>query len=64
MDSPRMRTDRHFRISAARAIDPEHPQERPDFKFYKRCDIRDTAAYFNVKKFMDKVEANTYTMEG
>eukprot|EP00972_Heterocapsa_arctica_P004138 614973-Heterocapsa_arctica.AAC.1 len=62
MDSPRMRTDRNFRISAAR--DPEHPRERPGFKLYKRCDIRDTATYFNMKNFMDRVEANTYTMEG
>eukprot|EP00972_Heterocapsa_arctica_P087021 12828022-Heterocapsa_arctica.AAC.1 len=35
VDSPRMRTDRNFIISAARAFDPEHPQERPGFKFYK-----------------------------
>eukprot|EP00972_Heterocapsa_arctica_P028797 4236146-Heterocapsa_arctica.AAC.1 len=59
-----MRTDRNFRISAARAFDPEQPQERPGFKFYKRCDIKDTATYFNVKNFMDRVEANAYTMEG
>eukprot|EP00972_Heterocapsa_arctica_P115709 16449298-Heterocapsa_arctica.AAC.1 len=59
-----MRADRNFRISAARACNPEHPQERPGFKFYKRCDIRDTAAYFNKKNYMDRVEANIYTMEG
>eukprot|EP00972_Heterocapsa_arctica_P054615 8044437-Heterocapsa_arctica.AAC.1 len=49
MDSPRMRSDRNFGISAARAYNPEHPLERPGFKFFKRCDIRDTAAYFNKK---------------
>eukprot|EP00972_Heterocapsa_arctica_P048937 7209912-Heterocapsa_arctica.AAC.1 len=64
MDSPRMRADRNFRISAVRAHDSEHPQERPGFKLYKRCEIRDTAAYFNEKNFMDRVQANTYTMEG
>eukprot|EP00972_Heterocapsa_arctica_P015012 2212944-Heterocapsa_arctica.AAC.1 len=64
MDSPRLRADRDFRISAARAIDPEHPRERPGFKLYKRCDIRDTVAYFNEKHFMDRLVANTYTIEG
>eukprot|EP00972_Heterocapsa_arctica_P007664 1116782-Heterocapsa_arctica.AAC.1 len=29
MDSPRMRSDRNFRISGARAYDPNHPLERP-----------------------------------
>ncbi len=28
MDSPRVRSDRNVRISAARAYYPEHPQER------------------------------------
>eukprot|EP00972_Heterocapsa_arctica_P091402 13485686-Heterocapsa_arctica.AAC.1 len=64
MDSPIMRSDRPFIISAARAYDPEHPLERPVFKFFKRCDIRDTAAYFNKNMFMGRVEANVYTMEG
>eukprot|EP00972_Heterocapsa_arctica_P078925 11638234-Heterocapsa_arctica.AAC.1 len=64
MDSPRIRSDRNFIISAARAYDPQHPLERPGLKFFKRCDIRDTAAYFNKKKFMERVEANIYAMEG
>eukprot|EP00972_Heterocapsa_arctica_P051369 7555611-Heterocapsa_arctica.AAC.1 len=59
-----MRSDRNFRISAARAYDPDHPLERPGFKLYKRCDIRDTATYFLRMKFMERVEANIYTMEG
>eukprot|EP00972_Heterocapsa_arctica_P097304 14356209-Heterocapsa_arctica.AAC.1 len=68
-----VKTDRNFRISAARAYlpehvnrayHPEHPQQRPGFKFYKRCDIRDTAAYFNRNICLDKVETNIYTMEG
>eukprot|EP00972_Heterocapsa_arctica_P033804 4975593-Heterocapsa_arctica.AAC.1 len=29
MYSPRMRSDRNFRISAARTYDPDHPLERP-----------------------------------
>eukprot|EP00972_Heterocapsa_arctica_P012236 1794321-Heterocapsa_arctica.AAC.1 len=43
VDSPRMRSDRNFIISAVRAYDPDHPLDRPGFKFFKRCDIRDTA---------------------
>eukprot|EP00972_Heterocapsa_arctica_P095932 14155205-Heterocapsa_arctica.AAC.1 len=43
MDSPRMRSDRNFRISGVRACDPEHLSDRPGFKFFKRCDVRDTA---------------------
>eukprot|EP00972_Heterocapsa_arctica_P006628 969970-Heterocapsa_arctica.AAC.1 len=38
--------------------------ERPGFKFYRRGDIRDTAAFFNQMKFMEPVEENIYTMEG
>eukprot|EP00972_Heterocapsa_arctica_P054903 8094890-Heterocapsa_arctica.AAC.1 len=64
MDSPRMKSYRNLKICAARACDPEHPQERPGFKVYKRCDIRDTAAYFNQKSCLERVEANIYTMEG
>eukprot|EP00972_Heterocapsa_arctica_P002134 305827-Heterocapsa_arctica.AAC.1 len=53
MDSPRTRSDRNFRISAVRVEDPENPQERSGFKFYRRGDIRDTAAFFNQMNFMD-----------
>eukprot|EP00972_Heterocapsa_arctica_P100663 14842389-Heterocapsa_arctica.AAC.1 len=64
MDSPRMRSDRNFRISATRACDPDYPQERPGFKIFKRCDIRDTASYFQRMGFMERVQANIYTLEG
>eukprot|EP00972_Heterocapsa_arctica_P028395 4174080-Heterocapsa_arctica.AAC.1 len=64
MVSPRRKTDRNFRICAVRANDSEHPQERPGFKFFKRCDIRDTASFFQRMEYMDRVEANIYTMEG
>ncbi len=30
----------------------------------KRCDIRDTAAYFNEKHFMGRLETNIDTIEG
>eukprot|EP00972_Heterocapsa_arctica_P049865 7333988-Heterocapsa_arctica.AAC.1 len=43
MDSPRTKSDRQFRISVVRANDPDQAQERPGVKFFKRCDIRDTA---------------------
>eukprot|EP00972_Heterocapsa_arctica_P001397 204636-Heterocapsa_arctica.AAC.1 len=43
MVSPIMKSDRNFIISAVRTYDPDHPLERPGFKFFKRCDIRDTA---------------------
>eukprot|EP00972_Heterocapsa_arctica_P049280 7253614-Heterocapsa_arctica.AAC.1 len=35
MVTPRTKTDRHFRISVVRANDPDHPLERPGFKFFK-----------------------------
>eukprot|EP00972_Heterocapsa_arctica_P089034 13130388-Heterocapsa_arctica.AAC.1 len=41
-----MKSARNSRISVVRANDPDHPQERPGFKFFKRCDIRDTAWRF------------------
>eukprot|EP00972_Heterocapsa_arctica_P018199 2688870-Heterocapsa_arctica.AAC.1 len=35
MVSPIMKSDRNFIISAVRAYDPDHPLERPGFKFFK-----------------------------
>eukprot|EP00972_Heterocapsa_arctica_P040484 5965531-Heterocapsa_arctica.AAC.1 len=35
MVSPRMKADRNFIISAVVAHDPDQPQERPGFKFFK-----------------------------
>eukprot|EP00972_Heterocapsa_arctica_P002318 336083-Heterocapsa_arctica.AAC.1 len=64
MDSPRTKSDIHFRISAARVTDPENPSVKAGFKFFKRGDIRDTAAFFNQMSFMEPVEGNTYNLEG
>eukprot|EP00972_Heterocapsa_arctica_P002019 289801-Heterocapsa_arctica.AAC.1 len=46
MVSPRTKTGRNCKISAVRENDPDHPLKQTDFKFFKRCDIRDTASYF------------------
>eukprot|EP00972_Heterocapsa_arctica_P023887 3518170-Heterocapsa_arctica.AAC.1 len=54
MVSPRMKTDRNFRISAVRANDPDHPLVRPGFKFFKRCDIRDIASFFQRTEYMER----------
>eukprot|EP00972_Heterocapsa_arctica_P016355 2413235-Heterocapsa_arctica.AAC.1 len=35
MVSPKKQTDIHFRISAVRANNPDHPLVRPGFKFFK-----------------------------
>eukprot|EP00972_Heterocapsa_arctica_P111402 16401791-Heterocapsa_arctica.AAC.1 len=59
MDSPRTKSDRNFRISAVRVTNPENPQERAGFKFFKRGDIRDAAAFFNQMNFMGPVEGTT-----
>eukprot|EP00972_Heterocapsa_arctica_P111850 16428457-Heterocapsa_arctica.AAC.2 len=64
MTSPRRRSDRNFRISAVRVRDPENPEARPGFKFFRRGDIRDTAGFFNQINFMGTVEENVYTIEG
>eukprot|EP00972_Heterocapsa_arctica_P097323 14358496-Heterocapsa_arctica.AAC.1 len=64
MDSPRTRSDRNFRISAVRVQDPENPQGKSGFKFFRRGDIRDAAAFFNQMHFMGPVEENIYTIEG
>eukprot|EP00972_Heterocapsa_arctica_P000159 24303-Heterocapsa_arctica.AAC.1 len=64
MDSPRTKSDRNFRISVVRMTNPENPQERAGFTFFKRGDIRDTAAFFNQMNFMEPVEANSYSIEG
>eukprot|EP00972_Heterocapsa_arctica_P039765 5860721-Heterocapsa_arctica.AAC.1 len=41
--SPRTKTDRNSRISVVMHFDQNFPDERAAFKFFKRCDIRDTA---------------------
>eukprot|EP00972_Heterocapsa_arctica_P026389 3885677-Heterocapsa_arctica.AAC.1 len=43
MDSPRTKLDRNIRHSVVMAFDPYQPHERAALKFFKRCDIRDTA---------------------
>eukprot|EP00972_Heterocapsa_arctica_P050251 7390613-Heterocapsa_arctica.AAC.1 len=54
MVSPRMKSARNVRISAVRANDPDHPLERPGFKFYKRCGFRDTATFFQRMEYMER----------
>eukprot|EP00972_Heterocapsa_arctica_P021245 3127297-Heterocapsa_arctica.AAC.1 len=46
------------------AFDPEQPHERAGFKFFKRCDIRDTASFLRQMKYMEGKEDNIYTIEG
>eukprot|EP00972_Heterocapsa_arctica_P021222 3124266-Heterocapsa_arctica.AAC.1 len=45
MDSRRTKTDRNLRHSVVMAFDPDQPHERAGFKFFMRCDIRDTASF-------------------
>eukprot|EP00972_Heterocapsa_arctica_P035550 5231881-Heterocapsa_arctica.AAC.1 len=59
--SPRMKADRNFRISVVMAQDPDQPQERPGFKFFKRRDIRDTASFLREMEYMDGKEDNIST---
>eukprot|EP00972_Heterocapsa_arctica_P063752 9405669-Heterocapsa_arctica.AAC.1 len=59
-----MKSDRNFRISVVRANDPDQPRERPGFKFFKRCDIRDTASFFRKMEYMDGEEDDIFNMEG
>eukprot|EP00972_Heterocapsa_arctica_P031737 4675752-Heterocapsa_arctica.AAC.1 len=42
-------------------FDNNNTEDRAAFKFFKRCDIRDTASYFSIMKCMDRVEGNGYT---
>eukprot|EP00972_Heterocapsa_arctica_P011625 1702888-Heterocapsa_arctica.AAC.1 len=50
MDSPRTKTDRNLRYSVVMAFDPDQPHERAVFKFFKRCDMRDTASFLRKMK--------------
>eukprot|EP00972_Heterocapsa_arctica_P102465 15099366-Heterocapsa_arctica.AAC.1 len=59
-----MKAYSNFRISAVMAHDPDQPQERPGFKFFKRCDIRDTTSFLRKMEFMDGKEDNIFTIEG
>eukprot|EP00972_Heterocapsa_arctica_P032537 4793668-Heterocapsa_arctica.AAC.1 len=53
LDSPSTKSDRNFIITAVRVADPENLRERAGFNFFKRGDIRDTAAFFNQMNFME-----------
>eukprot|EP00972_Heterocapsa_arctica_P003871 576425-Heterocapsa_arctica.AAC.1 len=43
MDSPRTETDSKIIISVVMDFDQDNPDERAALKFFKRCDVRDTA---------------------
>eukprot|EP00972_Heterocapsa_arctica_P049717 7315162-Heterocapsa_arctica.AAC.1 len=60
----RMKADRNFIISVVMTQDPDQPQERPGFKFFKRCDIRDTASFLRKMEYMEGKEDNIFTIEG
>eukprot|EP00972_Heterocapsa_arctica_P014689 2163351-Heterocapsa_arctica.AAC.1 len=62
--SPIMEEDRNFIISVVLAYDPDRPQDRPGFKFFKRCDMRDTASFLRKMEYMEGNEDNTCTIEG
>eukprot|EP00972_Heterocapsa_arctica_P098517 14539469-Heterocapsa_arctica.AAC.1 len=62
-----MKEDRNFRISVVMAYDPDDPvmaYYRPGFKFFKRCDIRDTASFLRKTEYMEGNEDNIFTIEG
>eukprot|EP00972_Heterocapsa_arctica_P006151 905170-Heterocapsa_arctica.AAC.1 len=64
IDSPRAKSDRNSRISVVMDFDQNFPNERAPFKFFKRCDIRDTTSFLRIKKYMEGSESNEYTIEG
>eukprot|EP00972_Heterocapsa_arctica_P027611 4059687-Heterocapsa_arctica.AAC.1 len=45
-------------------FDPDQPHERAAFKFFKGCDIRDTASFLRTMRYMEGKEDNLYTVEG
>eukprot|EP00972_Heterocapsa_arctica_P077182 11383773-Heterocapsa_arctica.AAC.1 len=53
-----------MRISVAMDFDQDDPGERAAFKFFKRCDVRDTADLFRIMNYMDGTEGNNYTIAG
>eukprot|EP00972_Heterocapsa_arctica_P035553 5232222-Heterocapsa_arctica.AAC.1 len=56
-------TDRDMIISVVMEFDQNNPEEdRAAFKFFKRCDIRDTANFLRIMNYMDIIEANLYTI--
>eukprot|EP00972_Heterocapsa_arctica_P071193 10517041-Heterocapsa_arctica.AAC.1 len=58
MDSPRTKSDRNSRISVVMDFDQDFPNKRAAFKFFKRCDIRDTASFLCTMKYMEGSESN------
>eukprot|EP00972_Heterocapsa_arctica_P065831 9716133-Heterocapsa_arctica.AAC.1 len=58
MDSPRTKSDRNSRISAIMDFDQDFSNGRAAFKFFKRCDIRDTASFLRSMKYMEGSESN------
>eukprot|EP00972_Heterocapsa_arctica_P056076 8271052-Heterocapsa_arctica.AAC.1 len=64
MDSPRTKSDRNVRHSVVMAFDPDQPHERAGLKFFKRCDIIDTASFLRKMEYMEGKEDNIYKVEG
>eukprot|EP00972_Heterocapsa_arctica_P111895 16428726-Heterocapsa_arctica.AAC.1 len=45
-------------------FDQDFPNERAAFKFFERCDIRDTASFLRTMQYTEGSESNEYTIEG
>eukprot|EP00972_Heterocapsa_arctica_P095399 14069568-Heterocapsa_arctica.AAC.1 len=64
MDSPRTESDRKMRISVVMDVDQDDPDERASFKFFRRCDARDTVNFLRIMNYMDGTEGNEYAIAG